>query len=453
VFTSTATGDAAVVRVRSGAGAQNAAVGLVTGQEARGVAGTTVSYYTKRDTGWRTSANAALDPADLTAALTNRSGVDLLTVALLATDADGNQMLYEDLAFDSAHPRWLGNALAHVPTRRMDALQNLFEARIGRNVDPFELRDALFGADEFALLTLQQGSDGPDPTAEAYRRALQAFESIEDISIVAAPDAAAYPAILQAINNDIITHVERRRAYRIAVIDTPQGLTPTEALELRGTIDSTRAALYYPWVVVPNPLARPGDASIPIELTVPPSGFICGIYARSDTERGVFKAPANEVVLDALRFESDVNFAQQELLNPAGVNCLRFFPGRGYRVWGARTATSDPEWKYVNIRRYFNYLERSIDYGTQWVVFEPNNERLWANVRQTISSFLYNEWTTGALLGATPKEAFFVKCDRSTMTQNDIDNGRLICLIGVAAAKPAEFVIFRIGQSTADSPA
>jgi len=452
IFTSTAAGDAAVIRVNSGAGVQNAAIGLTTGQEAHGVNGSTVSYYTKRDTGWRSSSNAPLDPAVLNAALADRTGVDLLTISLVATDADGHQALYEEMALDSAHPRWIGHVLAHVPTRRSDALQNLFEARIGRNVDPFELRDALFGSDDFALLTLQYGSDGPEPTAEAYRRALSAFESIEDISIVAAPDGVAYPAIAQAINNELITHAERRRAYRIAVLDTPAGFTPTDALEFRGAIDSTRAALYYPWVVVPNPLAEPGNASIPIELTVPPSGFIAGIYARSDTQRGVFKAPANEVVLGALRFESDVNFAQQELLNPAGVNCLRFFPGRGYRVWGARTATSDPEWKYVNIRRYFNYLERSIDNGTQWVVFEPNGERLWSNIRQTISNFLYNEWTSGALLGSKPQEAFFVKCDRSTMTQNDLDNGRLICQIGVAAVKPAEFVIFRIGQSTADNP-
>jgi hypothetical protein len=329
VFTSTASGDAAVIRVNSGAGAQNAALGLTTGQEAHGVGGTTVSYFTKRDTGWRSSTNAPLDPAVLNAALADRTGVDLLTIALVATDADGNQTLYEEMALDPAHPRFIGHVLAHVPTRRSDALQNLFEARLGRNVDPFELREALFGADDFALLTLQGGSDGPTPTAEAYRRALQAFENIEDISIVGAPDAAAYPAITQAINNELITHAERRRAYRIAVLDTPAGFTPTDALEFRGAIDSTRAALYYPWVVVPNPLAEPGNASIPIELAVPPSGFIAGIYARSDTQRGVFKAPANEVVLGALRFETDVNFAQQELLNPAGVNCLRFFPGRG----------------------------------------------------------------------------------------------------------------------------
>jgi len=155
----------------------------------------------------------------------------------------------------------------------------------------------------------------------------------------------------------------------------------------------------------------------------------------------VYKAPANEVVTGALRFELDVNFAQQEMLNPLGVNCLRYLSGRGLRVWGARLVSSDPEWKYVSDRRYFNYLEASIDRGTQWAVFEPNGERLWANIRQTISDFLYN----------TVEQAFFVRCDRSTMTQNDLDNGRLVCLIGVAIIKPAEFVIFRIGQKTADA--
>jgi phage tail sheath protein FI len=140
-------------------------------------------------------------------------------------------------------------------------------------------------------------------------------------------------------------------------------------------------------------------------------------------------------------------------LNPEGVNCFRFFEGRGFRLWGARTISSDPEWKYVNVRRYFAYLERSIDRGTQWAVFEPNGEALWANVKETVSDFLYNEWKNGALLGADPKSAYFVRCDRSTMTQNDLDNGRLICKIGVAALKPAEFVIFQIGQWTSDRKA
>jgi hypothetical protein len=216
-------------------------------------------------------------------------------------------------------------------------------------------------------------------------------------------------------------------------------------------MDSKFAALYYPWVVVNNPLARPGINAEPVEINLPSSGFVCGIYARNDIQRGVFKAPANEVVRGALRFESSINTAQQEVLNPLGINCLRFFPGRGYRVWGARTVSSDPEWRYVNVRRYFNYVSASIDRGTQWAVFEPNNEALWANIRDTISSFLYSEWITGALLGSSEQEAFFVRCDRGTMTQSDLDAGRLICLIGIAVVKPAEFVIFRIGQKTADA--
>jgi phage tail sheath protein FI len=153
----------------------------------------------------------------------------------------------------------------------------------------------------------------------------------------------------------------------------------------------------------------------------------------------------------ALGFEFLLNTAQQEALNPLGINCLRYFEGRGFRVWGARTASSDPEWKYLNVRRYFAFLERSIEKGTQWAVFEPNGPVLWANVRRTIEDFLFNEWKQNHLFGAKPDEAYFVRCDRSTMTQNDIDNGRLVCQIGVAPLRPAEFVIFRIGQKTADS--
>jgi phage tail sheath protein FI len=189
----------------------------------------------------------------------------------------------------------------------------------------------------------------------------------------------------------------------------------------------------------------------PAEVVTPPSGMVCGIYARNDIERGVWKAPANEIVHNALRFERDVNFGEQEILNPIGVNCLRPMPGRGLRVWGARTAGSDPEWKYVSVRRYFNYLEASIDRGTQWAVFEPNGERLWDDVRNSVASFLYNEWKMGALLGLKEAEAYFVRCDRTTMNQNDLDNGRLVCLVGVAVVKPAEFVIFRVGQKTADA--
>jgi len=284
-----------------------------------------------------------------------------------------------------------------------------------------------------------------DPT-EDYSTGLKQFESIEDISIVAAPGSTwNYIKRVDDVNsiiNLLIAHAEYMR-YRIAIIDPPESQKIADVRKHRAKLDSKYAALYYPWVTVFDPITRQ-----PINL--PPSGFVAGIYARNDIERAVYKAPANEVVRGAIGFETLINTAQQEVLNPEGINCFRFFEGRGFRLWGARTISSDPEWKYVNLRRYFAYLERSIDKGTQWAVFEPNGEALWANVRATIRDFLVNEWANGALLGDKPEKAFFVRCDRSTMTQNDLDNGRLICLIGVAPLKPAEFIIFRIGQWTAD---
>lgn len=381
----------------------------------------------------------------------------LISLAVLATDAEGAELGWEDLGFDRSHPRFIGNVMAANPSRRADHLQNLFAITVGAAVDAEALRDALFdGADEdgdggrVRTWRLTGGHDGAQPSDADYRLALGEIAALEDVSIVAAPGSSAY-VDGRAIAGSLIAHAEARRAYRIAVLDTPPGQTPGQVREMRGQMDSRHAALYYPWVVVANPNARPGREDIPREIALPPSGYVCGIYARNDIQRGVHKAPANEVVRSALRFELDVNFGQQEVLNPIGVNCLRLLSGRGYRVWGARLISSDPEWKYVSDRRYFNYLESSIDRGTQWAVFEPNGERLWANVRQTISDFLYNEWRNDALLGGTPDEAFFVRCDRSTMTQNDLDNGRLVCLIGVAILKPAEFVIFRIGQKTADA--
>jgi phage tail sheath protein FI len=406
---------------------------------------------------WRPAANLA-DPAADAAALAGATP-RIVTLTIRAIDADETEIAYEDLGFDRNHPRWVGHLLAPAPSRRADQLQNLYAINIGANVSTIALHTALFNGIAPAgngLLTrtvvLTGGVDGSVPGTAGYALALGQIAGLEDVSIVAAPGAAAYPDAA-AVNLALIAHAESRRAYRIAVLDTPPGQTPGDVRTQRGQMDSRYAALYYPWVVVSNPLARPGREDIPREIALPPSSFVAGIYARNDIQRGVYKAPANEVVRSALRFEIEINFGQQEMLNPIGVNCLRLLSGRGYRVWGARLVSSDPEWKYVSDRRYFNYLEASIDRGTQWAVFEPNGERLWANVRQTISDFLYNEWSNGALLGTTQEEAFFVRCDRSTMTQNDLDNGRLVCLIGIAIVKPAEFVIFRIGQKTVDARA
>lgn len=306
-----------------------------------------------------------------------------------------------------------------------------------------------------AAFFLTGGNDGAIPGQLAYegeenldtnaKSGLKAFEDIEDISIVAAPGSSFVDTEAQGVANALIAHAQAMR-YRIAVIDSIKGQSIAQTRAYRAKFDSSYAAFYYPWVRIIDPETG-------VENVYPPSGFVAGIYARNDINRAVYKAPANEVVNLALGFEKSINKAQQEVLNPEGINAFRYFEGRGMRLWGARTMSSDPEWKYVNLRRYFAYLERSIDKGTQWAVFEPNGDRLWANVKRTIDDFLLNEWQSGALLGDKPDRSYFVKCDRSTMTQNDLDNGRLVCQVGVAALRPAEFVIFRIGQWTADRKA
>ena len=304
---------------------------------------------------------------------------------------------------------------------------------------------------------LPSGSDfagsEADVTDEKVRATgLTALGGIDDIAVVAMPDAATLssPDETFTATQALIAHCENLR-YRIAVVDGPQSSSIDQIREFRGKFNSYYSALYHPWIEIPSSAgAAPPD--VPSQrLLVPPSGFIAGIYARSDSERGVHEAPANEVVLGLTRLEENIGSSFQDALAAEGINCLRFFEGRGNLVWGARTMSSDPEWKYVNVRRLIIYIEHSVDNGTQWAVFEPNNETLWANVRQTVGDFLLVLWRKGALMGEKPEEAYFVRCDRTTMSQDDIDNGRLICLVGVAPVKPAEFVIIRIGQWTADA--
>jgi hypothetical protein len=287
------------------------------------------------------------------------------------------------------------------------------------------------------------GTDGgPDA-----RTGLQALNEVDDVSIVVIPGITD-----TAVQLAMITHCETMKD-RFCIFDSAKEETMELIIARKNTLesDSGYGALYYPWIEIS---VEKDIANEKVELKsmfVPPSGAIAGIYARSDSERGVHKAPANEVLRGVTRLEFNLTNTEQNRLNPIGVNCLRSFTGRGIRVWGARTISSGSSWRYVNVRRLFIYLEESIDESTQWVVFEPNNERLWARVKQTISNFLTRAWKDGALMGTTPEEAFYVKCDKDTMSPGQIAEGKLIVEIGVAAAKPAEFVIFRIAQWTGSS--
>ena len=305
------------------------------------------------------------------------------------------------------------------------------------------------GTGESMVLILSGGSNGSmgGVTPDVYlgkddgpgrRTGLQAFQENSHVSIMAMPGVT-----MPEVQAGLIAFCERRMSM-FAILDVPQDLKkPGDVANFRDMYDSTYAAMYHPWLQMYDAGAKRSDF-------FPPSGAMAGVYARSDNEKGVHKAPANEIVQGCTGLSCNYNNAEQDMLNPMGVNLIRAFPGRGIRVWGARTISSNGLWKYLNVRRLFIYIEESIRANTNWVVFEPNSETLWGRVTRTISSFLATCWRDGALAGSSPDQAFFVECGPTTMTQDDIDNGRLICQIGIAPVKPAEFVIFRITQKTAE---
>lgn len=281
------------------------------------------------------------------------------------------------------------------------------------------------------------------------RTGLSGFEVAEEVTMLCVPDIwALYQAGavsmegVKAVQLAMIAHCENMKD-RFAILDCPPGLSPQQVKEWRmgeAGYDTKYGALYYPWIRVANPL---GDSE---SMLIPPSGYMAGIYARSDTERGVHKAPANEVIRGVIATEKQITKSEQDILNPIGVNCIRTFAGRGIRVWGARTLSSDASWRYINVRRLFNFVEKSIELGTQWVVFEPNDMDLWARIRRDITAFLKTVWRSGALFGATPAQAFYVKCDEETNPPELRDLGQVVVEVGIAPVKPAEFVIFRISQ-------
>ncbi|GAA4434930.1 phage tail sheath subtilisin-like domain-containing protein [Actinokineospora soli] len=282
----------------------------------------------------------------------------------------------------------------------------------------------------------------------ADRTGFAGLEAIDEITMLCVPDLmAAFQAgalseeDVKAVQLAMIAHCELM-ADRVAIIDTPPGLKAQQVKEWRQDYtgyDSKYAAMYWPWIKVADPVAGK-------QVFVPPSGHMAGIWARNDSTRGVHKAPANEVVRGAVTLELNITKGEHDQLNPVAVNCIRSFRGQGIRVWGARTLSSDPEWRYLNVRRLFNYVEKSILQGTNWVVFEPNDPKLWDSVKRTVTMFLRRVWRDGALFGKSPAEAFFVKCDEENNPPENRDAGILTVEIGIAPVKPAEFVVFRISQ-------
>jgi Bacteriophage tail sheath protein len=277
----------------------------------------------------------------------------------------------------------------------------------------------------------------------ARRRGMGGLSAVDEVTMVVMPDIMGLgdDDHLRDLQGKMIAHCEGA-GDRMAVLDAPPNLLPQEVLEWRMSTagyDSKFAALYYPWIEVMDPLTNH-------PILVPPSGHVAGVWCRTDSQRGVHKAPANEVVLGANGLGFQVTQAEQGGLNKAGINCIRAFPGRGIRVWGARTLSSDPEWRYINVRRLFNFVSESIMEGTQWSVFEPNDEKLWIQLRIAATNFLTRVWSDGALFGSTPAQAFYVKCDSETNPPEVIEAGQVICEIGISPVKPAEFVIFRLSQ-------
>lgn len=446
------------------------------------------SYLNKTTGGiswsFRDSSNAM---HDISTIVPDEQEVRIFTASLQVTYPDGTQRtdFYPGLTFDPRSANSFAQAFAEQlsdsyyqltrpvvfgfsggsPTAGIEIAELMLAQAASSNSFPVTIPNMIQGNVTQPQYTeqLQDGQDGywpisplyqgtEDPSNPQNKTGLYALEDLSNVSIVAAPGSTynaetdtppfSY-ADAQETTNYVIAHCEKMQ-YRIAVLDSPNGEAISQVSAWRGQIDSTYAALYYPWIRVVDPVTD-------TEINLPPSGFVAGIYARNDSDEGVQKAPANEIVTDAISFETLLNKGQQDVLNPQGVNCFRFFEGRGYRLWGARTATSDAEMQYVNLRRYLNYLKQSIDEGTQGLVFESNGPDLWASTAQMVTDFLSNEFANHRLLGTTKAQAFFVRCDQTTMTQNDLDNGRLVCLVGVSLLRPAEYVIFRIGQFTASS--
>jgi uncharacterized protein len=421
----------------------------------------------------RVGGGAATDDAVARAALpSGPDGGAPLRLSAVESGATGDELSVEVL--DAGEPT---DGTFKIVVSRNDRIEETFDnlttKRGGQNVATALKRSRLIKLEEAHLpvevplargrvalsggRAAVQASVRPDDYIgnAAQRSGFAGLEAIDEITMLSVPDLmwAVQKGLLdmdglQAVQLAMIAHCELM-TDRLAILDAPPGLNAQQVKDWRvdkAGYDSKFAALYWPWITVMDPsVGRP--------VLVPPSGHTAGVWARSDDTRGVHKAPANEVVRGVINVERRITKGEHDELNPVGVNCIRAFPGRGIRIWGARTLSSDSEWKYLNVRRLFNYIEQSILRGTDWVVFEPNDAHLWDAVKRTVTMFLRRLWRDGALFGATAGEAFFVKCDAENNPPETRDVGQLIIDVGVAPVKPAEFVIFRISQYAGASSA
>jgi phage tail sheath protein FI len=384
--------------------------------------------------------NSAPDAPQVTVEVTDASepGDDTFKLVVRTTGKDGREEVYDNLTAK----RGSNNV---VTALRQSTLIAVEETRGG------------------TLATPQKGAQvslAPTPAApqrisaddyvgnSADRTGFAGLEAVDDITMLCVPDLmAAYQDGLldddglKAVQLAMIAHCELM-SDRVAILDPPPNLRPQQLKDWRQNVagyDSKYATLYWPWVKIMDP--REGKP-----IFIPPSGHVAGVWARNDDTRGVHKAPANEVLRGVIELQGSLTRGEHDQLNPIGINCVRFFPGQGIRIWGARTLSSDPEWRYLNVRRLFNFVEKSILNGTSWVVFEPNDEYLWSSVRRTITMFLRRVWRSGALFGRTPEQAFYVKCDAENNPEENRDAGILTIDVGIAPVKPAEFVVFRLSQ-------
>lgn len=365
-------------------------------------------------------------------------------VFTLKVRLDNQEETFENVSMAKKHPR----NVVEVINQQSQIIEILEQSTVG----PLAER-----VPEFGSSIIHSGfvpTDNSLPLQSSHfvgsthdRTGIEGMEVAEDVSMICAPDLmSAYQNGLidedgvKAVQRAMIDHCERNQ-NRIAILDPLPDLNPQQVKRWREhttNFDSSYAAMYYPWMKINGPEGKP--------ILIPPSGLVAGIYARTDVERGVHKAPANEVVRGAMDPAIQITKSEQDILNPIGVNCIRSFAGMGLRVWGARTLASDARWRYVSVRRLFNYVEKSVEQGTQWAVFEPNDDDLWAKLRRDITAFLTIVWRSGALFGKTVDEAFYVKCDAELNPPEVRDLGMVYVEIGIAPVKPAEFVILRFGQ-------